>query len=84
MIAQVSPNPGAGLFQFEVAGMPETPVFLRVMDLRGTMILEEQVALDGPGGGSFSVNIQSFADGVYLYEIQSGGNILKGKLIKQR
>jgi hypothetical protein len=76
----VFPNPGKGLFSLDLGEVKEEKVTVNIYNYVGQLVSSQPA-----NGGAFSrIDLTSNADGVYLIEVQSPGNVLfRNKLIVQ-
>lgn len=72
------PNPGNGLYTLQYKGHYSGEVTIRMMDLFGRIILNQQSTTDT----NISVDIRQYPAGNYILEIISGGKTFSSKMIK--
>lgn len=80
--ATVSPNPGTGKFTVEIQGLGSQPSEMKVYDFRGKIVAVK--TLQGSDYLSIPLDLGNLADGIYLYEVRSGYEVVSGKIVKQQ
>jgi PKD repeat protein len=77
----IFPNPNNGNFMLEISGLEGETFVLKVTDVRGRIISQEQL----PGiSGKFNrqVNMTEEADGLYFFEVIGNNGSVKKKMVK--
>jgi hypothetical protein len=77
---EVYPNPSNGLFTVVMDGL-DGIVQLNVMDIRGREVASQ--SLTASGRTTHSIDLSSFASGVYTLQIQSSAGVSGMKLVKE-
>ena len=75
---RVYPNPVEDQLWIETGRPGQSPVQVRVLDLRGAVVLTRRA-----GGDPFNIGLGFLAPGMYLLEIQNGNSREIRKLIKR-
>jgi hypothetical protein len=78
---QVFPNPGNGVFKITGKRFKATRFKLLVTDIYGRIIQTRYLEFKS-GDFEFSIDLSSFANGIYLYSLEQGPTINSGKLYK--
>lgn len=79
-VISIRPNPSKGIFEIGFASQEETNVSLRIFDVSGqTVIQEEFVAAIGSNNRTF--NLEHISKGIYFVELNKGGKRTTAKMI---
>lgn len=78
----VYPNPAENLFTIDFQSLVSAEATLRIVDMLGRTVLEEQVPVQ-TGRNSKSFDISAWADGAYIVEFVVGQNKHQSNLIKK-
>ncbi|MHC1775434.1 MAG: T9SS type A sorting domain-containing protein [Lentimicrobium sp.] len=83
-VLTIFPNPAQdnALVQFDANEV--TPAELRITDMTGRLVFEQSITLTGAGIQTIPVKLQNLRNGIYLLKVISGGQILTGKILKQK
>jgi trimeric autotransporter adhesin len=80
---QISPNPFTDLFRLNLNASKRSEAVINIVNAAGQQVYYRKIALES-GANIISLdNMQKLSKGLYVMQIQSGGEILKHKLIKQ-
>lgn len=78
----VAPNPGRGIFHFEIGKLSEGDLTVEIFNAEGqsvTLLLEK----DGPAGvRRLTAHLDDLPAGIYLYRVRTGLQDLSGRLLK--
>lgn len=74
----IYPNPAGKEISIRFAAVPETPVYVDLMDISGKMLFSFQTLAQ-----TSTLDLQSVAAGTYLLKIRNGANTEHIKLVKQ-
>jgi Secretion system C-terminal sorting domain len=75
------PVPSSDQFNFQFEKGTEEPVLITITDLTGKTVFSQQYA-PALAGSLITIDIAAFAEGTYIYTIQSGNSGGNGKLVK--
>lgn len=78
----IYPNPGDGMFSFSVDGINNEDISVRVLDLAGRAVTEQEF---GVQFGTFrsTIDLSSYQNGAYLLEITIGEATITRRLVKE-
>jgi photosystem II stability/assembly factor-like uncharacterized protein len=77
------PNPSSGIFTFQVNGVASNAdVKIKIYDAIGNLVLAQN---DKTTNSLYkkTINLSTFAKGIYIVEVKEGGNIFRNKLVVQ-
>ena len=77
----VFPNPSSGLLQISYTLNENTNTSVRIKDLNGKIVLENQYGNQKSGMYSEKIDLSNLSNGVYLYEIAADNNLSQGKIV---
>lgn len=77
-ILKVYPSPASDVLNVSVLGEISDMGILKVIDLNGTVVLEQKVTRNPQ-----QVDISKLPNGVYMLKVNNGGNNLSSKFVKQ-
>jgi hypothetical protein len=78
---QVYPNPSTGLLTLDFTSFKETQGALRVIDIAGKIIFEQNISVN-VGENVFPIDLTDFAEGIYLLEVRTPNMIKSIKIIR--
>ncbi len=78
----IHPNPGPGMYKVQFTHYPGINTHLRVINLVGRTVYEEQLN-DRDGKADFIIDLRQLPDGVYLMQLQNGSYSEVIRLVKQ-
>jgi hypothetical protein len=80
---QISPNPFTDLLKLNLNASKRSDAVINIVNAAGQQVYYRKIALES-GANIISLdNMQKLSKGLYVMQIQSGGEILKHKLIRQ-
>jgi glucose/arabinose dehydrogenase len=79
---KVYPNPGSGEVDFKFKLPASLDVQLSIYDVRGRKVFETTDFTADPKGGTIHVEMNDWADGVYVYKFKADAEMSVGKIIK--
>jgi hypothetical protein len=77
----VFPNPSSGLLQISYTLNENTNTSVRIKDLNGKIVFENQYGNQNPGIYSEKIDLSDLSNGVYLYEISAENHLSQGKIV---
>lgn len=78
-ILKVTPNPSKDEVEIELFLANETKIKLRISDMGGKVLKEEEIS--GKGKINQKVNLSSFSSGIYLFSVVKDGLILTSRKV---
>jgi len=79
-VGKVFPNPANSMASFELSLGDKQAVSVKVVDLAGRVVLQEDKGNLSKGTHTISVNTSGIAPGLYLYQVSIGRSLETGKL----
>ncbi len=76
------PNPTSGIVTLNVETELNQPVLIRVMDISGSLVFSKTI--DADKAKNHSLDLSSYADGVYIVSVTQNGRQHRARLIKSR
>jgi hypothetical protein len=77
----IYPNPSHGLVNFAINGPSSENINVRLFDLMGNIILQKDMNVNGLA--NTTVDLSTYAKGVYLVQLSSGSDIVTKKIVIQ-
>lgn len=78
-VLSVYPNPSNGVFYISLAAEEQSTVNVKVFDLRGSIVHQEQVQSDKLNG--FPIQLSSLSKGTYILELTNNQKVISQKLV---
>ncbi len=77
-LIKLYPNPVSNILNVSVLGEINSKSTLKVLDAKGNVVMEQKI-INNPQ----AVNVAKLPNGVYMLKVNSGGNIITAKFVKQ-
>lgn len=76
----VYPNPTTDVLNIPINNVENQEVVVSVCNVNGQKMLERKLSL--PDNSTIKIDVSSFENGIYFYDVLNGKNSLRGKFIK--
>jgi hypothetical protein len=77
----VFPNPATGSFYLQCYKLNAEPVELILSSMLGRQIFTSHIPIGRQDNHQYYINSNDLAKGMYIYEVKTGGEVMRGKLI---